>query len=82
MREPMSSGRTENQAKRRFFLLTAFRLTGALLAAFGLLIMAGRVDSIHPESQMMIGSSLFLAGLIEALWIPIVIARMWKAPDK
>ena len=82
MLEPMTSDRTERQAKRRFFLLMGIRLTGALLAAFGLLIMAGRVDSIHPESQMMIGSCLFLAGLIEALWIPIVVARMWKASNK
>lgn len=82
MRDPITSEQTERQAKRRFFLLMGLRLTGALLAAFGLLIMAGRVDSIHQESQMMIGSCLFLAGLVEALWIPIVVARMWKASNK
>lgn len=71
----------EQQAKARFFMLMVLRFTGALLVIFGLMILGGRVEAIAPDSRTLIGSIVVLAGLVEALWIPIALARSWKAPD-
>lgn len=71
----------EQQAKARFFMLTMLRLTGAILVAFGILVMSGKITAIAPDSRSLIGGIVVLMGLIEALWIPIALARIWKTPD-
>ncbi len=81
MSDQMSPDEREKQAKARFFMLMMLRFTGALIAVFGLLILGGRIEAIAPDSRTLIGSITVLAGLVEALWIPIALARSWKAPD-
>ena len=71
----------EKQAKARFFMLIMLRITGAILVVFGLLIVNGRIAEIAPDSRTLIGGIIVMAGLVEALWIPIALARSWKTPD-
>lgn len=71
----------ERQAKTRFFILILLRFTGAFLVVLGLMIMGGKVESIAVDSRNLIGGFIMLAGLVEALWIPIALARFWKSSD-
>lgn len=67
------SGKERDPAKARFFVLQALRLSGAGIAMIGLLILYGRIGL--PRAA---GSVLFVVGLLEALIMPGVLARMWK----
>lgn len=65
---------TEDMAKKRFFILQAIRFSGAALAFFGAAVIAGKT-ALAPEFGY-----VFLAfGAIDALILPIVVARMWKS---
>ena len=81
MPEILSPQDREKQAKARFFMLIMLRITGAILVVFGLLIVNGRIVAIAPDSRTLIGGIIVMAGLVEALWIPIALARSWKTPD-
>lgn len=61
-------------ARSRFIVLQAMRFGGVLLAIFGALIIAGKVDL-----PVIAGYGLFLAGVIEATVVPLVMARAWKS---
>jgi hypothetical protein len=65
----------EDQAKQRFFVLQAVRVSGAVLALFGVLVMVGKVDL--PAWS---GYVLFVAGMIELMIVPPLLARGWRTP--
>lgn len=65
----------ENLARRRFMAIQAMRWAGAALVIIGLLIVVGRIDM--PREA---GYALFVVGLIDALFMPTVLARRWKSP--
>ena len=65
---------TEQQAKQRFFVLQAVRLAGAGMAFFGAAIIAGKTSLPAP-----VGYVLLVFGAIDALIIPVVLARLWKS---
>ena len=81
MDDDLSPDAREQQAKARFFMLIMLRFTGALLVIFGLLILGGRIEAVAYDSRKLIGSIVVMAGLVEALWIPIALERSWKSPD-
>lgn len=62
-------------AKARWMAIQAIRWTGLGLFVFGLLIYAGRID-LPIEA----GWVLMAVGLLDALFMPSVLARMWKTP--
>ncbi len=70
----------EQQARKRFFILSMLRLTGAALVAFGLLVYAGKVMDVAEADRLRTGLIIILAGLVEAFWLPIALARKWKSP--
>lgn len=65
---------TEDQAKRRFFLLAALRFSGAAIAFLGIAIIMRRL--IEPAD--LIGTALLLVGMFEVLVLPLLLVRSWK----
>lgn len=66
---------TEDPAKARFMILNLVRVTGMALALLGLAIIAGKV-AVPRE----VGYVFFVVGLLDALIVPIILARKWKTP--
>lgn len=62
-------------AKARWLAIQMVRWTGLVLFIVGLLIYAKRIDL--PEEA---GWVLMAAGLLDALFMPGVLARRWKTP--
>ena len=65
----------DDPAKARWAAIQAVRWTGFALFVFGLLIAAGKIDL--PE---IVGYVFMGVGLVDALFMPSVLARMWKTP--
>jgi hypothetical protein len=65
----------ENLARQRFFTLSVMRLAGAVIAAIGLLVLAGKLDL--PRE---IGWPFVVVGIAEFLIVPLWLARRWKSP--
>lgn len=66
----------EQQAKRRFWLLSLVRLGGAMLVLFGIVVTAGRLQPIAPAA----GYLLIVLGLVAMSLIPRWLARRWRTP--
>lgn len=66
---------SKDPAKARFIVLQALRWSGTGLVLLGLLILYGKTDL--PEA---VGYVFFVVGLLDALVMPGVLARMWKTP--
>lgn len=69
---------SEDLAKQRFFLLQAMRITGAIFALLGLLVIAGKIDLLPGWA----GFILFALGMIVMLIVPPILARGWKSPPQ
>ena len=66
---------SKDPAKAKFIVLQALRWSGTGLVLLGLLILYGKTDL--PEA---VGYVFFVVGLLDALVMPGVLARMWKTP--
>jgi hypothetical protein len=66
----------EDLAKQRFMVLNLIRISGVVMALFGLLVMVGKIDILPVWS----GYILFVVGMIEMLIVPPILARSWKSP--
>lgn len=62
------------QAKARFVLLQAIRFAGVAMAVVGMATIAGKLP-LPVEA----GYGLVVAGVIDALFVPIVLSRAWKS---
>lgn len=67
----------KDPAKARFMVLQLLRLSGAVLAIFGLSILAGKTDL-----PKLVGAALFLVGLFDLLIFPIILTKRWKSPPQ
>jgi uncharacterized protein YjeT (DUF2065 family) len=65
-------------AAARFAVLQLVRLSGALLAFAGVLIISGKVSWL-PKLPEALGLVLVLAGLAEFFAAPKLLARRWKS---
>lgn len=63
-----------DRAKSRWIAIQAIRCTGIALALIGLLIINRRLDA--PAEA---GYGLFLFGLFDAFFMPVILARRWKS---
>ncbi|MCH7627816.1 MULTISPECIES: hypothetical protein [Novosphingobium] len=72
------SGR--DPAASRFAMLQAVRLSGAVLALMGVLVMSGNVGWLQAVPKMA-GYPLLLAGMAEFFFVPPLLARRWKSRD-
>ncbi len=73
----MTDASPRDPAKSRFLALQLVRLSGAALAMTGLAALAGKVDL--PRA---VGGVLFVAGLFDLFFFPIILAKRWKSPPQ
>ena len=74
----MTAG-NEDQARARFFMLSAARFAGVGVVMLGMAIWLG--DLLRPGGWPAVGIPLFLAGVAETLFLPKFLARRWRSPD-
>lgn len=65
----------EDKARQRFLILSLIRLSGVVLAIFGIAIVAGKVDL-----PLAAGYVLIAAGAIDSLVLPAVLMKAWATP--
>jgi hypothetical protein len=66
---------TEDEiAKRRFFALNAIRISGAMMIAFGLAILANGFADL----PKVVGAGVLIVGLLEFIVAPVLLSRAWK----
>ncbi len=68
---------TEEQAKRRFFLLAGIRLSGVVIAFFGIAVVMKRL--VEPAD--IIGAALIAIGGFEVMVLPTLLLRSWRKKD-
>lgn len=66
---------TEEQAKQRFFLLAGLRLSGVVIAFFGIAVVMKRL--VEPAD--IIGTALIAIGAFEVIVLPLLLLRSWRA---
>lgn len=66
----------QDPAKQRYFVIQAVRATGVAMALLGMLVLNHKLAWPQP-----VGYFLFLAGLVDALFVPTFMARRWKTPE-
>jgi hypothetical protein len=74
----MSTPPERDPAAGRFAVLQLVRLSGALLALAGVLIVSGKVGWL-PRLPEAAGYVLIAAGLIDFYALPPLLARRWKS---
>jgi hypothetical protein len=62
---------------RRFVLLQVARLTGALAALLGVVIMS-RAQPALARIPDAVGGTLLVAGAVEFFLVPFILAKHWK----
>jgi hypothetical protein len=74
----MSTSPERDPAAARFAVLQLVRLSGALLALAGVLIITGKVTWL-PRLPEAAGYVLIAAGLVDFFVAPLLLARRWKS---
>jgi hypothetical protein len=78
MNEP-AAGDTANEdaiARKRFAILSAVRLSGAIMLAIGLAIIANGFMDLPIEA----GYAVFAVGVFDFIAMPVILSRKWKSP--
>jgi hypothetical protein len=70
-----SPGPGPDPAKARWMAIQLVRWTGLAIFILGLLVYAGKIDL-----PMEAGWALMAVGLLDALFMPSLLARAWKTP--
>ncbi|MBS0474917.1 MAG: hypothetical protein JSR28_07180 [Proteobacteria bacterium] len=64
-------------ARQRFIALQLMRLSGAVFALLGLLIVARRVDM-----PIAAGYAFLVVGFVDLFVVPLLLAKRWKSPPQ
>ncbi len=67
----------EDTARKRYFIMHLTRLGGAILAAYGMIGIAGKAD-MGPA----LAYALLIAGVIVFLIVPRMLAKRWRSPPE
>jgi hypothetical protein len=67
-------------ARARFFALGLFRLSGALITVFGLLIFTERFGFVAGSKARQMGAIVIIVGLLQFVLIPRILSRAWRTP--
>jgi hypothetical protein len=70
---------TEEEAKRRFFILQFTRLFAVIMVALGAANVAGK---LLPDLSPMLGYVLLVVGAADFFIAPIILKRMWQKPPQ
>ena len=68
----------DREARNRYFALSLVRLSGAVLVLIGIVVTSGRVESLPAIA----GYGLIVAGLLDMLLFPRLLARRWRTPPR
>jgi hypothetical protein len=66
----------EAKAKQRFIVLGLLRLSGAVLIAVGMAVIAKGALGL----PVVAGYALFAVGIADFILLPVVLAKRWKSP--
>lgn len=69
-------------AMGKFFALQAVRLSGAIMVLLGVMIGTGRAPSFLAGLPLEAGYALAAVGMVEFFFVPRLLARKWKTPDR
>lgn len=62
-------------ARAKFFAIQALRMSGVAMVVVGILVIYGKI-ALPLEA----GYVLFAVGLLDTLFMPTVLARIWRTP--
>lgn len=66
-------------AKKRFFVITAIRISAAFFIAFGIIIAFGNNQWLGQGVRVPVGLGLTLIGLVDYIVIIPMLARRWRS---
>lgn len=66
------------QARNRYFVMVALRITGAVMVILGLMFVLGRFGEVSP----IVGYALIGIGLLDVAVMPTILARRWRTPPR
>ena len=67
-------------ARTRFIGLSLFRLSGVLIAVFGLLVFTERFSFVAGDNARQMGAIVILVGFFQLIVVPRMLARTWRTP--
>ncbi|EQB01372.1 hypothetical protein FHS51_001657 [Sphingobium wenxiniae] len=68
----------EKVARQRFFAIGLFRLSGAFIVMFGLLILMQRFSWVQGGKAKAMGSILVLVGLVQYMIVPRLLLSLFR----
>lgn len=66
-------------AKRRFFAITAIRISAAFFIAFGIIIAFGNNQWLGADIRVPVGLGLTMVGIVDYIVIIPMLARRWRS---
>ena len=69
-------------AKKRGMFLILIRLGGTFFAMLGALILAGKITEGIGTDPKILGIAFLVIGTVDALFMPVFLARKWKSQQK
>lgn len=67
----------EEQARNRFMIINAVRMSGAAMVLIAMLIIGGKIPA--PE---FVGYILIAIGLFDVFFVPVFLARKWSTKKR
>ena len=71
----------EETARARWMTIQAMRILGVVLVVLGILMSQGQLDLLG-DLNGMVGYFFVGIGLLDALIMPVFLARKWKSPGE
>lgn len=68
----------ETRARNRYFVMAGARLSGALFAVIGIILLARATM----DEQRWIGATIVVLGLFEMALLPRLLAQRWRTPPE
>lgn len=74
------AARREAAARQRFFAISLFRLTGAVILMFGIVISLQRFSWVQGDKAKWMGLIVSILGFFQFIVVPRLLARAWATP--
>ena len=78
--EAAAAAKRASAARARFFAIGLFRLSGALILLFGMLIMLQRFDWVQGGKAKWMGLIISCVGFVQFIIVPRLLLRAWATP--
>lgn len=80
--DPDPQAAREAAAKQRFIILNLFRLSGAVILAFGFLIMMQKFGFVQGQKAKIMGAIIATVGMFQTMIVPRILGRAWRTPPE